>query len=175
MGTGQDFARNLRSARERHEWSPTELARRCQAQGLTGFYAATVNRVEAGTRQIRLEEAPALANVFHLTVEQMMFDAARFDVVMRFSVLVERMTALGETLRIAGAEYEEARQSTATSLLATAGFDDRMALTSAQKDQLELLAHQTAGEIAMGQRPQYQVDAEDALYEKIYPSDDDRS
>lgn len=57
------FGREVAKERERRGWSMTELASRLSQEGLTNFHAATVGRLERGTRPVRLSEAVVIASV----------------------------------------------------------------------------------------------------------------
>ncbi len=63
------FADNLRRQRESRGWSQGDLARGMQEAGWRNFHQTTVSRIEKGERPIRLGEAKALAEVFHLSLE----------------------------------------------------------------------------------------------------------
>lgn len=56
------FVANIRRARMALGVSQTELARRVTARGVQGFHQQTVQRIESGTRPVRLNEAVTLAD-----------------------------------------------------------------------------------------------------------------
>lgn len=94
------FAQNLRTARTACHWSVSELARRCKEAGLSNFHPATINRTESGEREIRLNEAPVIAAVFGLVVEQMTLSAADFDAVAQYVSARERVGRVETNVRI---------------------------------------------------------------------------
>ncbi len=59
------FRRGIRTWRELHGWSQTELAERMQDRGFP-FHQATVYKLEDGRRPTRLAEAVALAEVLEV-------------------------------------------------------------------------------------------------------------
>jgi transcriptional regulator with XRE-family HTH domain len=64
------FAKNVKAARERRGWSQTELAKRLTARSLP-FHQQQVQRIEAGARPVRLNEAIVLAEVLGEHFEDM--------------------------------------------------------------------------------------------------------
>ena len=56
----------IRAARTKLRMNQTELARHMKARGFTNWYQQTVQRTEAGEREIRLNEGEALAQILHL-------------------------------------------------------------------------------------------------------------
>lgn len=64
------FAKNVKAARERRGWSQTELAKRLTARSLT-FHQQQIQRIETGTRPVRLNEAILLAEVLGELFEDM--------------------------------------------------------------------------------------------------------
>ena len=88
MATDDDvevtFSRGVRTWRELHGWSQTELAQRMQERGHP-FHQATVYKLEDGRRPTRLAEAVALAEVLEVPLTHLIGpDApervARFEV-----------------------------------------------------------------------------------------------
>ncbi len=78
------FSRGVRTWRELHGWSQTELAQRMQERGHP-FHQATVYKLEDGRRPTRLAEAVALAEVLEVPLTHLIGpDApervARFEV-----------------------------------------------------------------------------------------------
>jgi transcriptional regulator with XRE-family HTH domain len=65
------FAKNVKAARERRGWSQTELAKRLTAR-LLPFHQQQIQRIEAGSRPVRLNEAIVLAEVLGEHFEDMM-------------------------------------------------------------------------------------------------------
>ncbi len=63
------FAENLRHQREARGWSQGDLARRMQEAGWRNFHQTTISRIEKQERPIRLGEAKALAELFHVSLE----------------------------------------------------------------------------------------------------------
>jgi transcriptional regulator with XRE-family HTH domain len=57
--------------RRQHGWSQTELAKKLAAQGLP-FHQQTVQRIEQGTRPLRLTEAAYVADTFGLGINQLL-------------------------------------------------------------------------------------------------------
>ena len=57
----ENFAVNVRVARERRGWSQAEFSQKLRDAGLTNFHQTTVSRVEKGERVVRLGEAQVIA------------------------------------------------------------------------------------------------------------------
>lgn len=65
------FVRELKRAREAIGWSQSELAKRAAQAGLKGFHQPTIQRIEAGARPLRLNEALALARLVGRSLDDM--------------------------------------------------------------------------------------------------------
>lgn len=70
MKPDETFAASVRSARLAKGWSQTHLAAVARKQGLR-FHQQTVQRVEEGSRPVRLGEAVCLAGIFGTDVGAM--------------------------------------------------------------------------------------------------------
>jgi transcriptional regulator with XRE-family HTH domain len=64
------FAENLKRLRLAENWSQTELARAMKERGFS-FHQQTIQRIEDQERPVRLDEAYALAEIVHASVDQM--------------------------------------------------------------------------------------------------------
>lgn len=62
------FVANIRRARAALGVSQTELARRVTSRGVSGFHQQTVQRIESGTRPVRLNEAVVIADSLALNL-----------------------------------------------------------------------------------------------------------
>lgn len=62
----QRFAQLVRERREANGWSQEELARRVSAATGSPFHQTAVTRLESGSRNIRLNEVVALAEVLYI-------------------------------------------------------------------------------------------------------------
>lgn len=67
------FSRGIASYRTSRGWSQSELARQMVAAGWENYSQMTVSRTEKGDRPIRLSEARALAGIFGVDVEDMLY------------------------------------------------------------------------------------------------------
>ena len=66
------FRERIKQEREQRGWSQAALAEKLKGNGLKGFYATTVAKVESGERAVRIDEAAALADLFDVSVDALM-------------------------------------------------------------------------------------------------------
>jgi len=66
------FRERIKQEREQRGWSQAALAEKLKRNGLKGFYATTVAKVESGERAVRIDEAAALADLFDVSVDALM-------------------------------------------------------------------------------------------------------
>lgn len=101
------FRENMRHIREEKGWSQGELSRRLLDSGWSVFHQTTITRIENGSRQVRLDEAIAIANALGVTLETMTLDARAA------AVLAEARKAsnLRSELSALGLRYVEAQRS----------------------------------------------------------------
>lgn len=64
------FGKRMKQERERDEISQTELAKRVTAKGIA-FHQQTVQRIEAGLRPVRLNEAMVVAELLNNSLDEM--------------------------------------------------------------------------------------------------------
>lgn len=101
------FRENMRYIREEKGWSQGELSRRLLESGWSVFHQTTITRIESGSRQVRLDEAIAIANALHVTLETMTLDARAAAVLAE----VRKSSELRRELSELGLRYAEAQRS----------------------------------------------------------------
>jgi len=70
------FGRRMRSVREQRGLSQQALVAMLCGLGITHWHQTTVGKVEAGTRPVRLAEAMAVAQLFDMTLDELLEDPA---------------------------------------------------------------------------------------------------
>ncbi len=114
----QVFAARVREMRERYGWSQQRLAKAMSARGLAiGANMAApmhidpsgVTRLERGDRQIRLDEAVLLAEIFDTTVDGMLRPALPLDEQIRSAEFQVGSAYLRAAAANAGHEAAKAR------------------------------------------------------------------
>jgi transcriptional regulator with XRE-family HTH domain len=63
------FRERITRERERRRWSQAEVARMLTAMGIDSIYNTTVAKIEAGDREIKLDEAVALAQLYEAPLD----------------------------------------------------------------------------------------------------------
>ncbi|WP_426118486.1 helix-turn-helix transcriptional regulator [Kocuria sp. LHG3120] len=99
------FRENMRHIREEKGWSQGELSRRLLDAGWGVFHQTTITRIENGTRQVRLDEAMAIANALGVTLETMTLDAKAGAVL----AAIRQATVVRKELSILGLRYVDAQ------------------------------------------------------------------
>lgn len=66
------FRKRVANLRNERDWSQAELAKKLTAMGIDNMHNTTVAKIEAGDREIKLDEAAALANLFGLSVDSLL-------------------------------------------------------------------------------------------------------
>lgn len=98
----QNFRTNVRHYREQADMTQAELAKRLVDEGFL-FHAQTVYKIERGERQVRLNEAVAIARALGVDVNILLNDLK----VNALAELEARMMAVNRTLEEAVLTYEE--------------------------------------------------------------------
>jgi transcriptional regulator with XRE-family HTH domain len=65
------FRERIVLQRTQREWSQMEVARRLTAMGIDNMHNTTIAKIEAGDREIKLDEAVALAELYGLSIESL--------------------------------------------------------------------------------------------------------
>lgn len=81
----RNFVEQMTRLREARRWTQTDLARELKVYGLP-FHQQTIQRIEAGERPIRLNEANLIARVFGVDLETMTATGTPPDREMRYVV-----------------------------------------------------------------------------------------
>jgi transcriptional regulator with XRE-family HTH domain len=110
------FAHRLRSERERHGWSQTELARRMAEHGVSLHFSA-INKIEQRDaprpRVIRLNEAVAISEALGVPLWQMLRSASTGETALRLEAvrakLAEASEQAAQALERAERLYNEAQ------------------------------------------------------------------
>jgi transcriptional regulator with XRE-family HTH domain len=63
------FRERITRERKRRGWSQAEVARRLTAMGIDSIYNTTVAKLESGEREIKLDEAVALARLYNAPLD----------------------------------------------------------------------------------------------------------
>ena len=66
------FRERVRAERDRRRWSQADLSKRLQAKGLDHILPSTVAKIEGGDRAVRIDEANALADLFAISVDDLL-------------------------------------------------------------------------------------------------------
>lgn len=64
-----NFRHRIFDERKRREWSQAEVARMLTAKGIDNMHHTTVAKIEAGDREIKLDEAVAIAELYEVPLE----------------------------------------------------------------------------------------------------------
>lgn len=65
------FRKKARRGREERGWSQAEMAKRLQEKGIDSMYPTTVAKIEAGEREVKLDEATAVADLFEMSLDEL--------------------------------------------------------------------------------------------------------
>jgi transcriptional regulator with XRE-family HTH domain len=66
------FRKRVRNERTRRGWSQADLSKRLQDKGLQHLLPSTVAKIENGDRAVRIDEANALADLFALSLDELL-------------------------------------------------------------------------------------------------------
>jgi transcriptional regulator with XRE-family HTH domain len=72
LTTGDRFRHMARAERERRKWSQADVARKLTERGIDKIHHTTVAKVESGEREVKLDEAVAIADLFGLPLDVML-------------------------------------------------------------------------------------------------------
>ena len=72
LGEDAYFRDRLRSEREHRGWTQTDLAKMLSDNGIAGMYKATIAKIEAGDRGVKLHEAAAIASLLGVSVDALL-------------------------------------------------------------------------------------------------------
>ena len=67
-----DFGYGLAYERKERKWSQADIAKMLTAKGIDNMHHTTVAKIESGDREIKLDEAAAMADLFGLPLDSMM-------------------------------------------------------------------------------------------------------
>lgn len=63
------FRKKTRHEREQRGWSQAELAKMLTAKGIDNMYPTTVAKIESGDREVKLDEATAIADLLEMSLD----------------------------------------------------------------------------------------------------------
>jgi transcriptional regulator with XRE-family HTH domain len=120
MGTESRVQKRFRErvyaerTRPGRNWSQAELAKRLKAKGLRHILASTVAKIEIGERAVRIDEASALADLFAMSVDELLGrSAAGADLVWTASRLTNMASQnagdMGNLAELIGDELKDIR------------------------------------------------------------------
>jgi transcriptional regulator with XRE-family HTH domain len=101
---------NVRSLREGKGISQAELARRMSEAGYP-WHQSTVGRAEAGRQSVRASEAEALARIFGVTVDRLLWAGPEAAEAAMASAAVTRLRTEWRALSLAAARLHDARSA----------------------------------------------------------------
>jgi transcriptional regulator with XRE-family HTH domain len=90
-----EFRKTLKAARLGKGWTQADVAKRLSDKGIDHIHTTTVAKVEAGERELKLDEALALADLFGLPLDSMLGRGVAPDHDLAFAVLALRDAAGG--------------------------------------------------------------------------------
>lgn len=99
------FATNMKTHRERLNWSQGELARQLQEAGWDQFHQTTISRIEKGERPVRIGESRAIATVLGTLVSVLIAPSEAGQVVDRFAVALSQAEDARRSVRDAATDY----------------------------------------------------------------------
>jgi len=121
------FAANIRSRRELHGLSQRELAQALVDLGHSSFLQQTVAEIEAGSRQVKLDEALAFSRALGITVDNLIRPAG---LTREASELLDAARAALDTTRHAthwSRERDAARRQLEKAIARGASYEDELA------------------------------------------------
>lgn len=107
MAPDDRFAANMKALREAMGWNQADFARQLSAYGAPGLRQTTISRIEAGERNVRLNEAVAIAKVLRTTVEAMANTGPELQGVSKVLSLVTSLRDAEKRLGEAANEYNK--------------------------------------------------------------------
>lgn len=63
------FRKKLRLERERRGWSQAQVSQSLKGKGIDNMYPTTVAKIESGDREVKLDEAAAIADLFEMSLD----------------------------------------------------------------------------------------------------------
>ncbi|WP_175611255.1 helix-turn-helix domain-containing protein [Mycobacterium sp. SP-6446] len=66
------FRERIFHERDRRNWSQAEVAKRLTAMGIDNMHPTTVAKIEAGDREVKLDEAAAMADLYGLPLDTLL-------------------------------------------------------------------------------------------------------
>ena len=66
------FRRRITHERNERDWSQAEVAKKLTAMGIDNMHISTIAKVESGAREIKLDEAAAMAELFGASLDAML-------------------------------------------------------------------------------------------------------
>jgi transcriptional regulator with XRE-family HTH domain len=66
------FRERIFHERDRRKWSQAEVAKRLTAMGIDSMHPTTVAKIEAGDREVKLDEAAAMADLYGLPLDTLL-------------------------------------------------------------------------------------------------------
>ncbi|CAM3752993.1 helix-turn-helix domain-containing protein [Smaragdicoccus niigatensis] len=67
----EEFRKRIRTERERRKWSQPQLAVLIEGKGIP-MHTTAIAKIEAGRREVRIDEASAMADLFGLSVDTLL-------------------------------------------------------------------------------------------------------
>ena len=69
---GDQFRERLKAERKRRDWSQEDVAKMLSDKGIHGVYATTIAKIEAGDRAVRIDELTGIADLFEVSLDQLL-------------------------------------------------------------------------------------------------------
>ncbi|GAA1177838.1 helix-turn-helix transcriptional regulator [Nesterenkonia xinjiangensis] len=99
LGPDDYFRLNMKSERERKGWSQAQFAKELEASGGPTLHQQTVQKIESGTRSVKLTEASAIAKCLGVNVDDMLADVTDNALMDAEDELEERRNAVYSAVR----------------------------------------------------------------------------
>ncbi len=112
------YRRRITRERKKRGWSQAEVARKLQAKGIDNVHISTVSKIEAGDREIKLDEALAIAEIYGVSLDLLLgrkpqgqhnlrylLDALTDDAFLSRTELQRRAKSLNDRLRDIPPDY----------------------------------------------------------------------
>lgn len=65
------FRKKVRWEREQRRWSQAEVAKKLRAKGIDAMYPTTIAKIESGDREVKLDEATAIADLLEMSLDEL--------------------------------------------------------------------------------------------------------
>ena len=72
----KQFGQGLKKVREERHWTQPQMADMLSDKGIAPMHSTTLAKIEAGTRSVRINEAVAIADLFGLSLDGLLGQAA---------------------------------------------------------------------------------------------------